>query len=204
MIRTRRIALLGGSFDPPHDAHIAIARLALDKLGVDRVLLVVAGDPYQKHAQASAEERYEMTLLAAEGVEGVEVSRIEIERPGPSYTIDTVEELLAEDPALEIWLVLGSDAFSGITTWHRWRDLLGKVKVCVVPRPEDSIDEALSAAAALGADVSVIELPEPLPYSSTEIRRAVAFGKAPEGVSPEVAEYIEEHGLYRGRGVAGG
>jgi nicotinate-nucleotide adenylyltransferase len=193
---SRKIAILGGSFDPPHAAHIEIARMALERLGVDKVLLVVAGDPYQKHAEASAQARYEMACIAAKGIDGVEVSRIEVDRPGPSYTIDTVEALLAEDPSLEIWLVLGSDAMEGIRTWHRWKELVEKVKFCVVPRRGHPVDEDLSATLGQNADVVIMELPRPLDYSSTEIRKALASGKTPDGIDPAVARYIEEHELY--------
>lgn len=204
MRSTRKIAILGGSFDPPHAAHIEIARRAVKELGVERVLLVVAGDPYQKRAQASAEQRYEMTCLATKGLEGVEVSRIEVERPGPSYTIDTVEELAAEDPAREVWVILGSDALEGITTWHRWEELLARAKICVVPRQEYPLENALSVLLARKVDYVVMDLDEPLPYSSSYIRAALASGIVPEGVDPLVAGYIEENGLYRGAAATGG
>ncbi len=199
-----KIAIFGGSFDPPHLAHTEIAKRALDQFGFDKVLLVVAGNPYQKHTHASPEQRYEMTRLAAEGIDGLEVSRIELDRPGPSYTIDTVEELLACNPGSEIWVIVGSDALEGIKTWHRWRDLLAKAKFCVVPRPGHPLDRALSTIADEGAEWVVVDLPALLEYSSTEIRKALREGMAPEGLPDSVASYIEKHGLYRSGAQSGG
>ncbi len=195
--RRRRVAILGGSFDPPHAGHIEIARRAREALGADEAILVVAGYPYQKNAWASAEQRYEMTKLAAADEEGLSVSRVEVDRPGPSYTVDTVEELLAADPDTEIWLVVGADAAKGITTWHRWQDLVRKAKFCVVPRPGWPVEEAKSALSQAGADFVVMELPSGIPYSSTAIRKAIASGEEPDGLSPAVAKYVVSHGLYR-------
>ncbi len=195
--RRRRVAILGGSFDPPHAGHIEIARRAREVLGADEVVLMVAGYPYQKNARASAEQRYEMTRLAAAEEEGLSVSRVEVDRAGPSYTVDTVEDLLADDPDTEIWLVVGSDAAKGIATWHRWQDLVRKAKFCVVPRPGWRLEDAKSALAEAGADFVVMDLPSAIPYSSTAIREAIQSGEEPEGLSPAVAKYVATHGLYR-------
>jgi len=193
----RRIGVLGGSFDPPHVGHIEIARRAKEAIGLDKVLLVVAGNPYQKRPRASAEDRYEMTVRAARGLDGIEVPRFELDRPGPSYTIDTVEALRRQDPFAEIWLILGADALNGIKSWHRWEELVDSVKFCVVPREGFPLEDALSALNERRGEFCVLDSVKPLPYSSTSIRRAVASGKRPEGVDPAVASYIEERGLYR-------
>ncbi len=115
-----RLGILGGTFDPVHVAHLAAAAAARDQLGLDRVLVVVAGDPWQKRGRvgAPAEIRCEMVAAAIEGVEGLVVSRLEIDRPGPTYTIDTVEALAAE-PGRELFLIVGSDVAASLTTWHR-------------------------------------------------------------------------------------
>jgi nicotinate-nucleotide adenylyltransferase len=194
--RRRRVGLLGGSFDPPHRGHIEIAELARKELGLDEVVLMVAGDPYQKTTHASPSDRLRMTQLAAANLDGISVSSMEVERPGPSYTVDTVEQLLREDPDQELWLILGADALSKIKTWHRWQDLLRLVRVGVVPREPIDLDAALDSLGEAKADIRVLQIPRPIAVSSTRIRSDLAAGRLPPELAPAVVEYILENHLY--------
>jgi nicotinate-nucleotide adenylyltransferase len=138
--RPERIGLLGGTFDPPHEGHLDAARRARDSLGLDRVLLVVANDPWQKSPQTPAEDRYAMVEAAVAGTDGVEASRMEIDRGGPSYTVETAETLInrarrADRPAPEIFLVVGEDLVDDLRSWKRVDDLRSMVTLAVVSRP---------------------------------------------------------------------
>ncbi len=135
-----RIGILGGTFDPPHVGHEAAARAVLEQLALDRLLLVVANDPWQKSGEreiAPAEDRLALTEALAAQVVGAEASRIEIARGGPSYSVDTVEEMVAGSGGrpLEIFLVVGADLLPELGTWHRAEDLQRLVTVVVVSRP---------------------------------------------------------------------
>ena len=135
---TRRIGIFGGTFDPPHLGHLAVACAARDQLALDEVLLVVAGDPWQKRDRvlAPAALRIELTEVLIAGESRLMVDRREVERTGPSFTIDTVEELLSEakEPT-ELVLILGADAAQGIETWHRASDLAALVTLGIAARP---------------------------------------------------------------------
>jgi nicotinate-nucleotide adenylyltransferase len=138
--RPERIGVLGGTFDPPHEGHLDAARRARDSLGLDRVLLVVANDPWQKSPQTPAEDRYAMVEAAVAGMDGVEASRMEIDRGGPSYTVETTETLIngarrAGRPAPEIFLVVGEDLVDDLDSWMRVDDLRAMVTLAVVSRP---------------------------------------------------------------------
>lgn len=140
--RPERIGVLGGTFDPPHEGHLDAARRCRDTLGLDRVLLVVANDPWQKSPQTPAEDRFAMVEVAVAGLERVEASRIEIDRGGPSYTVETAEALMAEArragrPAPEIYLVVGEDLVGDLDSWKRVDDLRALVILAVVSRPGD-------------------------------------------------------------------
>src|SRR5271165_2264412 len=142
--RSERLGVLGGTFDPPHRGHLAAAEAARRQLGLDRVLMVVAGDPWQKAPLRSvtpAEDRLAMVAAAVEGHEGLEVSRMEIDRGGPSYTVETVEQLLSEaelrgDPPPEIFVVVGADLVPGLASWERVDDLARLATLAVVTRPQ--------------------------------------------------------------------
>ena len=118
-----RVGILGGTFDPPHLGHLAAARAAIDALGLDRLLLVVANDPWQKSGSrrvSPAEDRYAMTEALAEQIPAAEASRLEIDRGGPSYSVDTAEEVRAATPGLlDLFLVVGADLASELESWHR-------------------------------------------------------------------------------------
>src|SRR5690349_13866430 len=133
-----RLGIMGGTFDPVHIAHLVAANEARAVLGFDRTLFVVAGDPWQKTGDvvAPAEVRYEMVQAAVHDIRGLEASRIELERSGPTYTIDTVEALASD--TRELFLVIGADVATKLDTWHRADDLRALVTLAVVNRAGDA------------------------------------------------------------------
>jgi nicotinate-nucleotide adenylyltransferase len=190
----RSIGLLGGTFDPPHIGHLVAAVSARHALGLDEVLLVPAGDPWQKSGErqiTSGPVRMEMVGAAVEGIAGLAASDVELQRPGPSYSVDTVAALREAEPSTAVTLVLGRDAAAGLTTWHRHDELLALARLAVVDRGDDP------PALPPGADVVVVPMPR-LDVSSTDLRARVAAG-APLDVlvPPAVIAVIERHGLYR-------
>lgn len=140
------VVLLGGTFDPVHDGHLGLAEDARRALGVPEVRLVPASDPpHRPPPGASARDRLAMLELAVAGRPGLVVDERELRRRGKSYTVLTLEELRAEDAARPLMLILGADAFRGLPTWHRWREILELAHVVVAARPGDPFDAALPA-----------------------------------------------------------
>jgi nicotinate-nucleotide adenylyltransferase len=191
-----KFAIFGGSFDPVHVAHVALARTALDHLALDRLLWVPAGRQWQKPgSHASGEQRAAMIELAIDGEPRFALERCELEREGPSYTIETVLALRARDEA-DWFLVIGQDQYRGLHTWHRWRDLLPLVTLAVAGReaapPQPSPEVAAEPHRA-------VALPLPaMAVSGTEIRARLARGEPVDRlVPPAVARYIDRNHLYR-------
>jgi nicotinate-nucleotide adenylyltransferase len=190
--------LFGGSFDPPHNAHLALARTARDALQLDELRWVVAGQPWQKEGKGrvmtAAAHREAMVRLALGREPRFVLDRREIERAGPSYTLDTVRELQATQPAAQCFLIIGADQYAGLHTWQGWQELLGRVVLAVANRPgalPPVHPEVLRHAHRM------VPLPM-LDVSSTEIRQRVAAGlDITELVPPPVARYIDQHALYR-------
>jgi nicotinate-nucleotide adenylyltransferase len=185
-----RTALFGGTFDPIHNAHLAIADEAASRLGLQRILFVPAANPPHKPgaAIASWEDRVRMAELACAADPRFEVSRIE-EHANPSYSIDTIEKLLALG-AGPLAFLIGADAFAEIRTWRRWADVVRLVEFIVVTRPGARYDCPPGAR--------VRELPDlHLPVSSSAIREGIAHGARDLPAPAAVLRYIEEHGLYR-------
>jgi nicotinate-nucleotide adenylyltransferase len=194
-VKPRRAALFGGTFDPVHKAHVALARSALDDLGLERVLWVPAGRPWQKaHRITAAEHRVAMLRLALGDEPRYAIDMIEVERAGASYTLDTVQALHAREPETEWVLLMGRDQYAGLHTWDRWRELLALVVLAVAnrPGPQPAVDPEV-----LRHPHRVLPL-DMLDISSTDIRQRVAAGQdISQLVPPEVARYIARHGLYR-------
>jgi nicotinate-nucleotide adenylyltransferase len=197
--RAERLGLLGGTFDPPHLGHVAAAAETRRALSLDRVLLVVANDPWQKSPLRDitpAADRLAMVEAAVEGLAGVEASRIELDRGGPSYTIDTVEQLRAEASAghtgvPEIFVIVGADIVDTLPTWHRVDELRDLVTLVVVARPHapaPSTPPGWHTVVVDGLDLDV---------SSSEIRERLAAGRgAGEMVPGAVGHCIERRDLY--------
>jgi nicotinate-nucleotide adenylyltransferase len=196
---TGGIGIFGGTFDPPHNAHLAAAVAARHQLGLDHVLMVPAGDPWQKRDRviADAHARLEMVRLACAHIEGLVVSEIEVARTGATYTVDTVEALQhAHAGAGGFVLILGADAVANLDSWHRADDLATMVSVAALPRW--SAEGARVTPAAPSARWSVTELSMPrLDIESTAVRAAWASGAPVDGLVPAaVVHYIREHRLY--------
>jgi nicotinate-nucleotide adenylyltransferase len=185
-----RLAIFGGTFDPVHNAHLAVAREAADRFHLDRVLLIPAGRPPHKGgARAPYEHRVRMAEIAAAGDPRLSVSRLE-EGTSRSYSIDTIEKVRAElAPGDELFFIIGADAFAEIQTWRRWRDVAAAVNFIVVSRP--------NAQYAPPAEVTFDRLDTlNLDVSSSGIRRALAAGERPKTLPPAVLAYIETRRLY--------
>ena len=185
-----RLAILGGTFDPIHKAHLALAREALARFDLDQVLFVPASRPPHKSGvtHAGYEDRVRMAELACAGEARFVVSRLE--QDTTSYSIETITKVRAQlRPADELFFLIGADAFAEIETWRRWRDVVGAVTFIVASRPGHlyRIPD--------GARVERLETVD-LPYSSSEIRRALAAGARPNAVPQLVLDYIRAQRLY--------
>jgi len=190
-----RIGLFGGSFDPVHNAHLALARLALQELALDELRWVPAGDAWQKTRPLSAvAHRLAMLQAAIEGEPRFVLERCEIERDGPSYTLDTVRTLQQLQPAARWWLLIGQDQYANLHTWHGFEELLRRVRLAVAGRPGVA---APADERVLAADTVWLQLP-PMAVSASDIRERVAAGQDIDALVPSgVALYIRQHGLYR-------
>lgn len=189
-----RLGLLGGTFDPVHIAHLVAATAARDQLGLDRVVLVVAGDPWQKRdrVEASAEARFEMVAAAIAGSDRLEASRMEIDRHGPTYTVDTVETLRAEREC-ELFLIVGSDVAASLESWHRVDALKAAVTLAVVDR-----EDVAPSTPPAGWDCVRVHMPR-LDVSSTDLRRRIATGESVDFLVPlPAARVLRQRGLYTG------
>ncbi len=185
-----KIAIFGGTFDPIHGAHLAVAREALHQFQLDRILFVPAGNPPHKHAGTSYDDRLRMVELACRAEPRFEVSRLE-QGKRKSYSILTVEDVgntLA--PGDELFFLIGADAFEELPTWHRWEDVAQRVEFLVVTRPGHVIRSIPEARVRRLETVA-------LPVSSSEIRAELARGVAPADLPPAVLAYVRERGLYR-------
>ncbi len=185
--------LLGGTFDPPHVAHLAAAHAAYEQLDLEQVRLVPARTPWQKATKVvtSATHRWAMCRLAAAEAPYLAADDVEMRRDGPTYTIDTLEAIEGETV-----LVLGADAAVGIPTWHRASDVLDTATIAVVPRP--GVTEA-DVREAIGQGFTMLDMP-PIELSATQIREHVRAGLEPRFLVPDaVVEYILANNLYRHR-----
>ena len=186
-----RTGILGGTFDPIHIAHLHAGECALHQVGLDRVLFIPAGNPWQKRGAmiSAAHHRLEMTRVAISGVDGFAVDPREVDRDGPTFTIDTLADFPAEE---ELFLILGADAAIGVPTWHRAREVLERSTVVVAPRPgTDSTAVASVLPDAIFLDMAVLEI------SGTEIREMAAAGDPYRFLVTEgVHRYAEGHRLY--------
>ncbi len=198
----KKLGIFGGAFDPPHKAHVALAQAALAQLALDALHIVPTGQAWHKARPLSAAaDRLAMTRLAFAGLQRVVIDEREMQRAGPSFTVDTLEALQAENPGAQLYLVLGADQVAALPTWHRWQDVLKIAIICIAGRASGARAEAIFAP-ELQAAHPVLTLQLPLmPVSATDIRQQIA---SPVPGSPgwhtlvpePVARYIERHRLY--------
>jgi nicotinate-nucleotide adenylyltransferase len=195
-----RLGLLGGTFDPIHLGHLLIAEVARWAASLDRVVFVPAGDPPHKgEAVSAAVHRYEMALLATADHPYFDVSRREIARTGPSYSLLTVQEYRDEmADGGELYFIVGADALREIRTWHRWEELLLACRFLAVARPGSDLAEALaSLPPSLQRRVERVQAPG-YDLSATEVRRRVWDGEPIRYlVPPSVELYIQKHSMYQ-------
>jgi nicotinate-nucleotide adenylyltransferase len=199
----RALGILGGTFNPPHLGHVAIARHALSELGLTRVALMPAGTPPHKPIahDPGAKRRLEMCRLLLDDVDGVSVCALELERGGPSYTVDTLRAIHASHPEAELTFIVGADIASTLPAWHEPARLLELAELAVAARPGSDRDGVLGALAPLGEHARVRFLDAPLlDASSSSVRERAARGEPIEQlVGARVAGYIAEQGLYGAR-----
>jgi nicotinate-nucleotide adenylyltransferase len=187
--------VLGGTFNPPHRGHVALARHALEELGLERVLLMPArlspGKPAEEEPNpAHPEHRLEMCRLAVAGVERVCACALEVERDGPSYTVDTLRALHGAHPDTDITFILGADIARTLPTWHEHRELPALARFAVALRPGVEPEP-------VGFPLVPLRMPM-IEVSSSVVRERVRGGlPVEELVGPAVATYMIEHGLYQ-------
>jgi nicotinate-nucleotide adenylyltransferase len=197
-----RVGILGGTFDPPHLGHLWLAALASDALALDQVLFMPAASPPHKQGQpmSHAAERVAMTRLAVTGQAGFEVSLVELQRPGPSYTVDTLSQLREEYPDTEFTLLMAADTLAGIDGWREPEQVLALAEWAVAPRPGSVVPTPARLSERFGPAASRIHLLDgpALDISSTEIRARVAAGRTIRYlVLAAVEDYVRDRGLYR-------
>ena len=200
-----KLGVLGGTFDPIHNGHVAAATAAQHALGLDAVTLIPSRIPPHRRdpVGATSEQRYEMASLAAADHDGWSVSRIEVDREGPSYSFDTLTEL--GQSGTQIFFIIGADAFAEIATWSRYPAVLDLANFVVVSRPGITLDSLRARVPSAFRDrpsastrVILVEAHTP-DISSTDIRRRVRAGDSLSGFVPDaVARYIAAHRLYSG------
>lgn len=198
-VRRRRVGLLGGTFDPPHIGHVVAAMSVGEALDLDEVWLVPAGDPWQKRDRrvTPAGVRLALTEAAVDGVPGLGVSDVEVRRAGPSYTIDTVDQLRADDPERDLVLIMGRDAAAGLPTWERHEELVAAVELALVDRAGAVLPGRPAPDLVGGARTHVVPMRR-IDVSSTELRHRAAAGlPLVPLVAPGVAALVARHGLYR-------
>jgi nicotinate-nucleotide adenylyltransferase len=179
------IGFFGGSFDPPHRGHVTVAHWAVERAGVERLLIAPVFDhPLGKQASASFDHRIAMCALAFDACPGVEISAIERELGGASRTLRTLEILSARYPDAELRLVVGADVLTEAHRWHRWDDIVALAPPLVAGRTGHDDGDS----------------PPLFDASSSDLREMLHAGERPRDlVDPRVLDYIDEHGLYQGR-----
>lgn len=190
-----RIGVFGGTFDPPHVGHLVTAVNVRHALELDQLLLVVANVPWQKEGTREitpAEHRYALVEAAVQGVEGIEASRMELDRGGESYTADTLAALQDLYPGVTLFVVLGSDAASGLDTWERYEEVRDRATIVVVDRPGATPTQPPAGFRWMNVEVPRLEV------SSTDLRARVVDGRPLDYLLPRaVIAGIRARGLYQ-------
>lgn len=208
-----RIALLGGTFDPPHIGHLLVASDAFERLGLDRLVFIPASQQPLKRVStaAPASHRLRMVELLAQGDRRFSVDEIEIRRTGLSYTVDTLEEYARRLPDAERFFLLGADAYATLDQWHDPGRILGLARLAVIPRTREpgasgpgaepgsaGMEQRVRALGGTEARPPLLLATRRVDVSSTEVRERLRAGLPIRGfVTEAVGEYIESHGLYR-------
>lgn len=201
-VQPQRIGVFGGSFDPPHNAHVALARAALEQCDLDVLHVIPTGHAWHKARALSApEHRLAMARLAFGNIARVVVDARELQRPGPTFTIDTLKALQAENPGCQLYLFIGADQFASFGQWHQWREILEIAIICIADRTESALNQLqFDAYAPHNHRFLILKLPL-MPLSATQIRQMMASSaatadEAGKWIPDAVARYISYHQLY--------
>ncbi len=199
---TERIGVFGGAFDPPHNAHVALAMAALEQFGLDALHIIPTGQAWHKSRALSApEHRLAMTRLAFENMPRVVVDDRELQRSGPTFTVDTLQALQVEHPHAQLYLFIGADQFFAFRQWHEWRRILELAIICIADRAQSMLAQTqFDAYAPHDHRFFTLKLPL-MSVSATQVRQLMDSGvaatfDAAKLVPEPVARYISLHQLY--------
>ncbi len=193
-----KVGILGGTFDPVHNGHLAIATAARDQLGLNLVLFIPAGEPWRKAHRmiTAAEHRLAMLKLAVAADHAFGISDIELRRAGPTYTADTLEALAAERLDDEFCFIVGADALADLPNWRQPERIVQHAMLAVAPRGGQALADTIAALPGIEARIERFDMP-PTPVSSSDIRARVTAGQPITGMLPRTVErYIADHNLY--------
>jgi nicotinate-nucleotide adenylyltransferase len=198
-----RIGVMGGTFDPIHNGHLVAGSEVADRFGLDVVIYVPTGHPWQKRDKVvtAAEDRYLMTVIATAANPQFLVSRVDIDRPGDTYTVDTLKDIQSRYPEAELYFITGADALERIVTWRHWEDVFNLAHCVGVTRPGyDLADAGEALRSQVDSDrLSLVNIPA-MAISSTDIRERAADGRSVWYLVPDgVVQYIAKTALYRRR-----
>ncbi len=194
-----RVGVLGGTFDPVHNGHLALGEAAKRELTLDTVLLIPAGEPWRKSDRqiTPAEHRLAMLRLAVDGNASFGISDIELRREGATYTADTLEALAAERLDDAFWFIIGADALADLPNWHEPQRIVKHATLAVAPREGHELDLSALEAAGIAGDRVVTFVMPAIDISSSDVRARIAARERVDDLLPAgVAEYISAHGLY--------
>lgn len=206
MSKRKAIGIMGGTFDPIHYGHLVIAEAVRSKYNMDKVIFVPSGHPPHKNNElvSNSMDRYKMTELATKTNRYFEMSSIEIDRPGKSYTYDTIKDFQKKFPDYDLFFITGADAIKEITTWHRYQELLDICHFVAATRPGYTLDnlknkELNMLTASQLKNIDIVEVPG-IDVSSTDIKRRVNLKQPIKYLLPEIVEeYINKNELYINR-----
>ena len=193
----RRVGVMGGTFDPIHHGHLVAASEAAHRFQLDEVVFVPTGEPWQKAGRSisPAEDRYLMTVIATASNPQFNVSRVDIDRGGPTYTIDTLRDLQVDYPDAQLYFITGADALSSIMSWHDWEAMFTLAEFVGVTRPGYELTEDMLPA-DIQERVHLLDIPA-MAISSTDCRARAAEGRPVWYLVPDgVVQYIAKHELY--------
>ena len=202
-ILSEKVAMYGGSFNPIHKGHIQLAEYFVKELNLDRLLIVPDRTPPHKSdkAMVSPLHRYNMCKIAVQNFPKIEVSDIEINRTGKSYTVDTLRQLKSLYPKAQLFLIMGEDMFLSLHTWREYREIFNTAIICALPREHDNLSPILHYAKQYEAEKLrfIVSDAKVVQISSTEIRESIRQGlPLSDMLEEKVAEYIVQYSLYRG------
>lgn len=199
---TDRLGIYGGTFDPPHLGHLILAETAADSLALSRVIFVPAGDPPHKEAntiRANEDHRVRMVELAIAGNSKFALSRVDVDRPGPHYSVDMLRLLSEQYPGAELIFLIGADSLRDLPTWSRPQELITLARLGVMRRPfvEPDVDEVEAALPGITERIRWVDAPL-IDIAASDLARRIANGHSVRYQLPDaVCAYIEEHHLYR-------